>query len=61
MSKKIIALAKDRINAKGHHPAELLDAEKCIGCWLRHHVPGYGDYSRGVGLHIWLRRFNERK
>ena len=30
--KKLIALAKDRINAKGHHPAEMLEAEKCTGC-----------------------------
>ena len=30
--KKIVALAKSRLNAKGHHPAELIDEEKCIGC-----------------------------
>ena len=30
--KHIIALAKDKINAKGHSPAEMTDAEKCIGC-----------------------------
>lgn len=30
--KKIIALAKEKINAKGYHPAELIDEEKCIGC-----------------------------
>lgn len=30
--KKIIALAKDRINAKGHHPAELVEEGSCIGC-----------------------------
>ena len=30
--KKIIALAKDKINAKGHSPAEITDQEKCIGC-----------------------------
>ena len=29
--KKIIRLSKDRINAKGYHPAELIDEEKCIG------------------------------
>ncbi|MBQ7171819.1 MAG: 4Fe-4S binding protein [Clostridia bacterium] len=28
----IIALAKDRINKKGHNPAEITDQEKCIGC-----------------------------
>jgi len=27
----IIALS-DRINAKGYHPAELLDESKCTGC-----------------------------
>ena len=30
--KGIIALSPDKINAKGHHPAEVTDAEKCIGC-----------------------------
>lgn len=30
--KKIIALAKEKINAKGYHPAQLLDADKCTGC-----------------------------
>ncbi|MCR4687248.1 MAG: 4Fe-4S binding protein [Lachnospiraceae bacterium] len=30
--KGIIALATDRINAKGYHPATLVDEEKCIGC-----------------------------
>ena len=30
--KKIIALSKDEINQKGHHPAEITDQEKCIGC-----------------------------
>ena len=30
--KKIIALSKDEINRKGHHPAEITDQEKCIGC-----------------------------
>lgn len=28
----IIALAKEKINAKGYHPAQLIDEEKCIGC-----------------------------
>ena len=27
--KKIIALAKDRLNAKGYHPAELTDEAAC--------------------------------
>ena len=29
---KKYSLSKDRINAKGYHPAELIDEEKCIGC-----------------------------
>ena len=30
--KKIIVLAKDKINKKGHSPAEITDQEKCIAC-----------------------------
>ena len=30
--KGIIALAKDKINQKGYHPAENTDVSKCIGC-----------------------------
>ncbi|MDD3766750.1 MAG: 4Fe-4S binding protein [Eubacteriales bacterium] len=30
--KKIIAMAKDRLNSKGFHPAEVADMDKCIGC-----------------------------
>ena len=30
--KKIIVLAKDKINIKGHSPAEITDQEKCIAC-----------------------------
>ena len=30
--KKIIALAKDRLNAKGFHPATVIEMDKCIGC-----------------------------
>jgi len=30
--KKIIALSKDKLNQKGHHPAEVFAPEKCIGC-----------------------------
>lgn len=30
--KKIISLAKERINVKGYHPAQVLEMEKCIGC-----------------------------
>lgn len=29
---KIIALAKNRLNAKGYSPAEVLEMEKCTGC-----------------------------
>lgn len=30
--RKIIALNKEKISAKGYHPAQLIDAEKCTGC-----------------------------
>lgn len=30
--KKIIKLAKERINAKGYHPAEITNQEDCIAC-----------------------------
>lgn len=30
--KKIIVLAKEKINKKGHSPAEITDQEKCIAC-----------------------------
>lgn len=30
--KKIIDIAKNKINAKGHSPAEVTQPEKCIGC-----------------------------
>jgi len=30
--KGLIAIAKDKINQKGHHPAEITDQEKCIAC-----------------------------
>ena len=30
--KGLIAIAQDKINQKGHHPAELTDPEKCVGC-----------------------------
>ena len=30
--KQIIALAKEKINQKGYHPAEITDESKCIGC-----------------------------
>lgn len=28
----IIALARDKINKKGHNPAEITDQDKCIAC-----------------------------
>ena len=30
--KGIVALSESKLNAKGHHPAEVTDSEKCIGC-----------------------------
>lgn len=30
--KGLIAIARDKINQKGHHPAEITDQEKCVGC-----------------------------
>ena len=30
--KKIIALSSDKLNKKGHSPAEITDPSKCIGC-----------------------------
>jgi len=30
--KKILTIAKDKINKKGHSPAEMTDESKCIGC-----------------------------
>lgn len=30
--KKIVTIATDRINAKGFHPATVIETEKCIGC-----------------------------
>lgn len=29
---KLIELAKDKLNAKGYHPARLTSEEKCVGC-----------------------------
>ncbi len=28
----ILALSKDKLNAKGYHPMEVIEPEKCIGC-----------------------------
>ena len=30
--KKIVKLDSEKINAKGYHPATVIEAEKCIGC-----------------------------
>ena len=30
--KKILIINKEKINAKGHSPAEMTDESKCIGC-----------------------------
>ncbi len=30
--KKLLRLATDKINSKGHSPAEITDQEACIGC-----------------------------
>ena len=30
--KKILRLAPDKFNKKGHHPAEITDQESCIAC-----------------------------
>lgn len=30
--KELICLAEDQFNAKGHHPAQILDQSDCIGC-----------------------------
>ena len=30
--KKIVVMAKDRLNNKGFHPAEVLEMDKCTGC-----------------------------
>ena len=30
--KKVLTLAADKINAKGHHPVEAVNEADCIGC-----------------------------
>lgn len=30
--KKLLVLAKDRINSKGYHPASMTDQAQCTGC-----------------------------
>ncbi len=30
--KHLLQLSRDRINKKGHHPAEITDQEACVAC-----------------------------
>ena len=30
--KKVLQLAEDKINKKGHHPVEAVNEQDCIGC-----------------------------
>lgn len=30
--KKIVVMAKDKLNVKGFHPAQVIEMDKCIGC-----------------------------
>ena len=30
--KNVLALSKTKLNAKGYHPAEVVNPEACIGC-----------------------------
>ena len=30
--KRLLILAKDKINKKGHHPAEITDMAACVAC-----------------------------
>ncbi len=30
--KQILALSKEKLNAKGYHPMEVVEPEKCTGC-----------------------------
>ncbi len=30
--KQVLALSKDKINAKGHHPVEAINMDACVGC-----------------------------
>ena len=30
--KHLLQLSKDKINKKGHHPAEIIDQEACVAC-----------------------------
>jgi len=33
-SKKLLALRKDKLNAKGYHPAGIEEQDECIGCLM---------------------------
>ena len=47
--KKLIRIARDRINQKGHHPAEITNPECLRGLrLLRHHVPRLRDYGGAI-------------
>ena len=30
--KKIVVIAKDKLNKKGYHPAQVIEQDKCIAC-----------------------------
>lgn len=30
--KGLVQLSKDKINKKGHHPAEITNQDECVGC-----------------------------
>ncbi len=30
--KNVLAISKDKINAKGHHPVEAVNPDACVGC-----------------------------
>ncbi len=30
--KEVLAISKDKINAKGHHPVEAVNMDACVGC-----------------------------
>ena len=41
--KGVLALAKDKLNAKGYHPSVVANPEACIGCTSCAHLPGRGN------------------
>ncbi len=30
--KEVLAISKEKINAKGHHPVEAVNMDACVGC-----------------------------